>query len=80
METYVKEHSIGDVLRNAALLHRRHFGVLYVAAQPVIPCRLVAQPIRHRQHPLSHRHPRQHRVHQCAAAPSSAGSHSSGTT
>ena len=34
------------------------------AAQPVIPRQLVAQPIRHRQHPLPHRHTRQHRVHQ----------------
>jgi hypothetical protein len=34
------------------------------AAQPVIPRQLVAQPIRHRQHPLPHRHPRQQRVHQ----------------
>jgi hypothetical protein len=34
------------------------------ATQPVIPRHLVAQPIRHRQHPLAHRHPRQHLVHQ----------------
>ena len=34
------------------------------AAQPVIPRHLVAQPIWHRQDPLPHRRPRQHRVHQ----------------
>jgi hypothetical protein len=33
-------------------------------AEPVIPRQPIAQPIRHRQHPLPHRHPRQHRVHQ----------------
>ena len=38
------------------------------AAQPVIPRHLVPEPIRHRQHPLPHRHPRQHRVHQMGGA------------
>lgn len=34
------------------------------AAQAVIPRHLVPKSIRHRQHPLPHRHPWQHRVHQ----------------
>ena len=38
------------------------------AAQPVIPRHPVAQPIRYRQHPLPHRHPRQHIIHQMRGA------------
>ena len=38
------------------------------AAQSVIPRHLVPEPIRHRQDPLPHRHPRQHRGHQMRGA------------
>jgi hypothetical protein len=38
------------------------------AAQSVIPRHLVPEPIRHRQDPLPHRHPRQHRVHEVGGA------------
>jgi hypothetical protein len=38
------------------------------AAQPMIPRHLVSEPIRHREDPLPHRHPREHRVHQVGGA------------
>jgi len=46
-----------------ARIHAQHR-----AAQSVIPRHLVPEPIRYRQDPLSHRHPRQHRVHQMRGA------------
>jgi len=52
---------------SAAPVHVEQHARVHVqhrAAQPVIPRHPVAQPIRYRQHPLPHRHPRQHLIHQ----------------
>jgi hypothetical protein len=49
------------------------------AAQPVIPRHLVPEPIRHRQDPLPHRYPRQHRVRQVGGALRHAATTATGT-